>query len=227
MARAHFRARVIQTRTNEREIRKMGFNPNQHKPTSGQGNDEEIPAGVYLLSVGPWLKCPTERSWKSRFGVLSGPSTGASIFVLQGRDTTKQGTQNRLFYYCKSAAITAELETTSSGLLTERGIRDDILGHVIKAKVSKSRDGQYVNYDFRAFQARDEWSDEERKIAKEWEAKYRDSEQEDGGYSRPADSGGGGDWGTGGGDSGGGFDESAPMPGADGGDGFGDSSGGW
>ncbi len=136
----------------------MGYNPNAHEPTRDQTefDDREIPSGVYLM--GPaWMKCPSIRSWKVRFDVLMGPFEGASAFVLQGRDTNKTGTQNRLYYYAKSAGLTGELETNGEGFLTERGLRSDVLGHVIKAKVTRKKerragsDGQerdFIDYDF-------------------------------------------------------------------------------
>lgn len=214
----------------------MGYDPNAHEPTRGQTefDEREIPAGVYMM--GPaWLKCPSERSWKARFDVLMGPFKGASAFVLQGRDTNKTGTKNRLFYYSKSAGLTGALETTDGGTITERSLRADVLGHAIKAKVTRkktSRQGndgamrEFIDYDFQMFQAREEWSQAELDIAAKWEAEFAEKRQNDTGY------GGGGDWGgSGGSSSGGGSQGSAdPMGGGyDGpppdGDGWGGSDG--
>ncbi len=193
----------------------MGYNPNAHEPTRGQTefDDREIPSGVYLM--GPaWLKCPSVRSWKVRFDVLMGPFEGASAFVLQGRDTSKDGTRNRLFYYSKSAGLTAELETTDDGFITERSLRADVLGHAIKAKVTRKkerragRDGierDFVDYDFQVFHAREEWSQAELDIAAKWEASYAEKRQSESG-------GGGGDWGGSGGSGGGGGSNGSTDP---------------
>ena len=192
----------------------MGFNPNKHTPTKGQADfdDREIPAGVYLM-IPRWLKCPTEKSWKARFDVLMGPFEGASAFILQGRDVSKEGTANRLYYYSQSAGIDAELETQSRGsmeIITEHAIREHVLGRAIKGKVTrKPARGDYPpDYDFANFHARDEWSARELDVAAKAEAEYV-AERE----ARGGDYGGDSDWGDGG--SQGGAD---PMGGNFGGD---------
>lgn len=174
----------------------MGFNPNAHKPTKPQTDfdNREIPAGTYLF--GPaWCKCPTDRSWKGRFEVLDGPFMGASCFILQGRDLSKEGNANRLFYYAQSAGLDRELETGGANgmMLTEAAIREHILGRAIKAKITKkTRQGEkreLIDYDFAKFHAREEWNTHELAIAKAWEEKFAVEREASGGDY------GGGDWG--------------------------------
>lgn len=196
----------------------MAYDPTANEPTKGQTqyDSREIPSGVYLM--GPaWLKCPTPKSWKARFEVLMGPFKGASAFVLQGRDTSKEGTRNRLYYYCKSAGLDGvKLETTNDGRITERSLSADVIGHVIKAKVTRKKNGQYVDHDFQAFQDRSEWSSAELDVAKKWEAEFVEKRANETGY------GGGGDWGGGGSGSAQGAEDSdqdAPPPDDEWGDG--------
>lgn len=176
----------------------MGYNPNQHAPTREQTefDDREVPSGVYLF--GPaWLQCPSKLSWKIRADVLMGPLAGASAFVLQGRDTKKEGTRNRLYYFSRSAGLgDVELEDVE-GIITERSLRNDVLGHAFKAKITKKtkrsqdRDGNwrdFVNHDFQAFHDRSEWSQAELNVAAKWEAEFRTKREASGGDS------GGGDW---------------------------------
>lgn len=186
----------------------MGWNPNDHTPTKGQADydQREIPAGTYLLMPG-WLRCPTERSWKARFDVLAGPMKGARCFVLQGRDISKAGTANRFYYYAQSADLDAEIETEGTAL-AEHSLREHVLGHAIKAKVTKKKRGEYVDYDFARFYPRSEWSKEEREVAEKAEAEFADRRESEG-YN---DGSGSGDWS---GNDSGGFDDEAPMPDGD------------
>lgn len=193
----------------------MGYNPTAAPPTKGQSeyDDREIPPGVYLM--GPaWLSIPSPRSWKARFDVIMGSFEGAGAFILQGRDTSKQGTRNRLFYYSQSAGLVdVELETEGDGAtITERAIRTHIIGRVIKAKVTKKKrehNGEtYTDYDFQAFHSRDEWSARELETAAKWEAEFAEKREAESG-------GGGGDWGgssSGGGSVGAPQHDDAPMP---------------
>jgi len=194
----------------------MGYNPTAEAPTKEQSeyDTREIPAGVYLF--GPaWLNIFSPVSWKARFDVLMGAYEGAGAFVLQGRDTSKQGTRNRLFYYSKSAGLDGvELDFDSNGTsIAESSIRQHFIGRAIKAKVTKKtreRDGKtFTDYDFQAFHSRDEWSARELEVAAKWEAEFAAKREAESG-------GGGGDWGGGSSSGGAPQHDDAPMP--DGGD---------
>ncbi len=161
----------------------MGYNPNQHRPDKSQTDydERELPAGVYLL--GPsWIQCPTEKSWKARFEALDGPFTGASCFIMQGRDISKQGTQARFFYYSQSADLDVEFDTNGS-ILTEDSLRQYLLGRAIKAKVSKKVENGYTNHNFSKFIPRSEWSSKELEIARKWETAFAERQDGAGGYS--------------------------------------------
>lgn len=165
----------------------MGYNPQQNKPDKAQTDYDkrELPAGVYLF--GPsWLQCPTVRSWKARFEALDGPFTGASCFIMQGRDTSKQGTQNRLFYYSQSADLNVSFDMDGT-IITEASIREHIIGRAIKAKVSKKQNGEYTNHDFAKFIPRSEWSSKELEIARKWEVAFAERGNNGGESSSGAD----------------------------------------
>lgn len=168
-----------------------GYNPTAQAPTKPQNeyDDREIPSGVYLF--GPaWLQCPSPLSWKIRAEVLMGNFVGASAFVLQGRDTSKQGTRNRLYYFAQSAGLEGvELDANEHGIITEASLRQDVLGHAFKAKIVRKtnrrqdRSGNwrdFVDYDFQSFHPRSEWAKAELDIALKWETAYAEKRAAEG-----------------------------------------------
>lgn len=202
----------------------MSYDPTNHRPTKPQTeyDDREIPSGVYLF--GPaWLICPSMNSWKTRNDVLMGPFAGCRAFVLQGRDTNKEGTRNRLYYFTQSANIKATLETTEDGRITERSLRNDVLGHAFKAKITKKktrkhRNGEeveYTNYDFQMFHPRSEWSKAEFDIAAKWETEFAERRQAEGYDPHDQGSSYGGNGGGGSRSHGPPPDDGAPMPDGD------------
>lgn len=149
----------------------MSWNPEEHKPEKAQndGGDRDervIPSGDYILGI-TWWKRVSERAIKVRVEVLAGPMKGASCFPMISTNVTeKKGSADRMFHICKAFHITGDLN------FDEQCFSTQFVGKAGKAKLNKSKNGQWTNHDIARTFHRPECSEAERSRMVEWQEEY-------------------------------------------------------